>query len=1382
MLSAWLRKKRFPSSARIDFEAQLDRELDAVNSARDCVKKALIQGARAKARGKFKDEPGSPRGTVNGGDASTGNKFGGKKAGEELEKQEKILQDKETDKDEKQSRTAYDRARDSNLLGLAFSGGGIRSATFNLGVIQRLAKLRLLHRVDYLSTVSGGGYIGGWLSTWVHRHQDGILGVEDCLGDGKRCGEGSSRLPEPRQVRWLREFSNYLTPRVGAFSTDTLSGVATYLRNLLLNQTMLVAFGASLLILPWLMVALLPHFSKGWIEGGLALAAALLLAGSMLAGYETLRADLGLNDNDITEKVKLEERKKAAAAIRLAKRRYRILFICFAAAAVFAGVLITYNPSTLGAWWSASFGGAYGVGTLAGWLLGWRLGVRRQNDSNRDVHARKLKIFFPWGALFAALGLGVMLYLWARLVGDSSGPFASALPAIFLGPLVVLGIILFTITLHLGLAGRRVRESGRELWSTHGAHQMRFGVIWAAFAGASLFGPLSLMLVSNWIAALGGATWILTTIAGVVAGSGSTTGGRGGSKISELAARIAPYVFVVGVLLIVSYGVYRAMWWQWSVETVSPRDAICQPVPGHPVYEINLKAESGVTEGRLYEPEPAAFECLPCYLAESASLARGHWSELVGVTLGLLAIALLLSWRVDINVFGFHMFYRNRIERCYMGASNLTRRPHPLTGLDPTDAPKLMDLVLAMGGDGCSETELPAQPPSSTTTGIAIRAKELVHGLAGYILGKRNTVTPITPLPAERLRSVQRPFPIINTALNITSSRNLAWQERKAASFTFTPMHCGYEIQEPDGKTLPCFRPTADYVRDDDGWISLGVPITISGAAASPNAGYHTSAATAFLMTVFNVRLGWWLQNPRYEDRWRRAGPKLALPLFIQELFGMTTDQSDYVYLSDGGHFENLGIYELVRRRCRYIIASDAGCDPKCSFEDLGNAVRKVQIDLGIDIDIDPRAIRPDPSTGRSRFHCAVGRIHYERVDKGAPPGFLLYVKCSLASDAPADILQYAADHPDFPHETTADQWYSESQFESYRKLGDHVAGSVLADAVGEQRALESDCEADLEELFTALSERWYPPSAEVRASFSKYGEAVEAIFERIRGDESLRFLDQQIYPEWLHLTDPRRALQRAPIPQMLPENAWEIRAGFYLCNSLLQLMERVYHDLNLEEQHGHPDNRGWMNLFRHWSWAGMLRVTWAISASMYGARFQRFCRRRLDLEVGTVCCGDLVLLTDRNGKGELNFDNTGLNFLEAKHVSLIMKNCFPDRENSLSVAQLSLRVISPFKKDEEEAFAFPFAFALIDARAGERELIYYRVRDHLREIGLGRKGLAVLLDDNKAEKVTELDKTKQESLSTVIREADYPALQRLWTSVVVAKEERGRGGLERGV
>ena len=199
----------------------------------------------------------------------------------------------------------------------------------------------------------------------------------------------------------------------------------------------------------------------------------------------------------------------------------------------------------------------------------------------------------------------------------------------------------------------------------------------------------------------------------------------------------------------------------------------------------------------------------------------------------------------------------------------------------------------------------------------------------------------------------------------------------------------------------------------------------------------------AFLLTVFNVRLGWWLQNPARPDKWSKPGPKFAGALLLKELLAFTDEQSSYVYLSDGGHFDNLGLYELVRRGCRYIIASDAGMDPKFQFEDLGNAIRKCQIDLGVRIEIGVEGIRPD-AAGKSLFHCAVGLIHYESSPMGGETGYLLYIKPSMNGNEPTDVAQYQAAHPEFPHQPTSDQWFDESQFESYRRLGRHIGQTVL--------------------------------------------------------------------------------------------------------------------------------------------------------------------------------------------------------------------------------------------------------------------------------------------------------------------------------------------------
>jgi hypothetical protein len=210
--------------------------------------------------------------------------------------------------------------------------------------------------------------------------------------------------------------------------------------------------------------------------------------------------------------------------------------------------------------------------------------------------------------------------------------------------------------------------------------------------------------------------------------------------------------------------------------------------------------------------------------------------------------------------------------------------------------------------------------------------------------------------------------------------------------------------------------------------------------------GYNSSSLLELVMTLFNARLGWWLGNPRREQ-WRLRGPRFGVRSFIDEAFGLTNDTNTWVYLSDGGHFENLGLYEMVLRRCKVIIVSDAGADPTYVYQDLGNAVRKIRIDMGIAIEF--RRPMPMSPTGKataefSGHHAAIADIRYNACD-GAEDGILVYIKPSLSGDEPADVHHYAARNSEFPHQTTADQFFNESQFESYRRLGVHVVERIRA-------------------------------------------------------------------------------------------------------------------------------------------------------------------------------------------------------------------------------------------------------------------------------------------------------------------------------------------------
>jgi hypothetical protein len=351
---------------------------------------------------------------------------------------------------------------------------------------------------------------------------------------------------------------------------------------------------------------------------------------------------------------------------------------------------------------------------------------------------------------------------------------------------------------------------------------------------------------------------------------------------------------------------------------------------------------------------------------------------------------------VDVNEFSMHHFYRNRLIRTYLGASNL-RNPNRLTGFDAED-----DLLLASLRPEC---EPGVRKRGATYTG---------------------------------------PYPIFNAALNLVHGDRLSRQERKAASFIFSPRFCGYH-HTSDGvaKSIPPlrdagYRPTAAYAYPDGG-VHLGTAMTISGAATSPNAGRYTSTPLAFLLTVFNVRLGWWMGNPRHDVTWRRSGPSNGLGYFVTELFGTADDRRKHVYLSDGSHFENLGIYELVRRRCSVIIACDAEEDPHFKFEGLGDAIRKCFIDFGVRIKIDLKALRPDREN-LTPVHWVTGDIHYPDDSIGR----LIYIKTSMTGDEPADIRAYRAQHDCFPHQSTAEQFFGEAQFESYHRLGLHIGKEVF--------------------------------------------------------------------------------------------------------------------------------------------------------------------------------------------------------------------------------------------------------------------------------------------------------------------------------------------------
>ena len=353
--------------------------------------------------------------------------------------------------------------------------------------------------------------------------------------------------------------------------------------------------------------------------------------------------------------------------------------------------------------------------------------------------------------------------------------------------------------------------------------------------------------------------------------------------------------------------------------------------------------------------------------------------------IALTSLAFAASWCVNVNRFSLHALYRNRLVRAFLGSARReatpARTPDPFSRFDPDDNLRMEKTLPAPGPDGV------------------------------------------------------RLFHVVNMALNVVATDNLAWQERKAEAFTVTALHAGNDKVG--------YRPTKLF-GDPNGGITLGTAMAISGAAVSPNSGYHSSPLVGMLLTLFNLRLGWWLGNPK-GAAFNRDGPKPGLWPALVELAGQTNDHGKWIYVSDGGHFENLGLYEMINRGCLRIVVSDAGCDPGSAFEDLGNAVRKIYIDMGVSIDFETLDIPARSNPPEPGFYCAIGKIRYPDRREG----WLLYIKPGYRGVEPAHVRSYANANQTFPHESTAEQWFTESQFEAYRALGAFITELVCTGGRG---------------------------------------------------------------------------------------------------------------------------------------------------------------------------------------------------------------------------------------------------------------------------------------------------------------------------------------------
>ena len=850
----------------------------------------------------------------------------------------------------------------ANLSALCFSGGGIRSATFCLGVVQSLARAGLLDKFDYLSTVSGGGYVGGWLAAWTHWNKDGLLGV---VSELSKTSE-SKLEPEPDPVFYLRNFSNYLTPQTGLLSADTWTLVAIYLSNLLLNWTVMLPLLMALLAVPYLVLSamrqpasVLPptNLPARWVCLGLA---ALSLA--MPLFYEAMTRPSREKRIELTARPWLHRRGQGSFAIYFLAP---LMVTGFLLSEYALHVHLSKGGAVRPPWDFMAYGGGAAI-------VAW------------TCYAIVLRGMFLWDLLAMLVSgvLGGFLLFIVMLHTPLTTLFQRSLDYfICFAPPTVLIVVLIAGTIFAGLATFWTDDEDREYWGRMGAWVLIASLGWAALGAIALFGPVALIAALTDSRGQIGLTRTLvaslpTIITSLLGWSGLTEArpdDKSPSATSAVLTRALPIVGALAIVIILS-ALALAM-----VDATSWMTALMTTLMGH-----------------KYHP------------ALGPMIAKNEfsgWAVLFAmISLGL--VGLLMSFFIDVNKYSLHAMYRNRLIRAYLGASRGKgqRNPHPFTGFDPDDNIPMSALL------------------------------------------KKDPANP------------HRLMPFVNITLNLVEpiSNRLAWQERKAESFTVTPLHAGSfrvgyrRAAEYGSKKRPTF--LWNKKGEVETGITLGTATAISGAAVSPNMGYNSSPIVEIILSLLNLRLGWWLGNPgpAGNKTYMRAQPTFGVKYFADEAFGRTSDEEPYVYLSDGGHFENLGLYEMVLRRCHTIVVIDADADPGYTFDNLGNAIRKIRIDLGIAIDFPSFPTLAKLAESGQTAYCAVGKIHYDSQDKDAKDGDLIYVKPTIRGDEPADVVSYERKHRDFPHESTGDQWFTESQFESYRQLGAVEIERIIAGNIAE--------------------------------------------------------------------------------------------------------------------------------------------------------------------------------------------------------------------------------------------------------------------------------------------------------------------------------------------
>jgi hypothetical protein len=862
------------------------------------------------------------------------------------------------------------------LAGLALSGGGIRSATFCLGVLQALARKGVLPKFDFLSTISGGGYIGSFLGSMFTRHD---------------ATEVTSKLTDPQspELSYLRENGRYLSPNGGG---GGLLIAAVYLRN-------------------WAGL----HFTFGSFV-------LFVFLCFNLVRFVLLDGKLKPLEDELL--------KRSISTLWWSPWLLLPMVVAF----------LWIIPAAW-AYWNSQFAfgmkrrwqgvstviGSLFVAVFAGWIL-YTAGAPLPAPIDQYFNRPEVRY---WGGLAVVVTFIICMVMWigaaigaTRKNQPTPNTSADAISLIrtahvrnVLSNWLRLGITVAAVTAGLGL----IDSFGQTLYALmrQDSEQPWFKLV---LAGTGLAGTMALVFKFK----------------GIV---GLLTGGGGESKWTlplKTVANAAGYILLLVTLI----------FWCWVGHAIAYAGGTPQKgLPGSLLLKQSFPPQPSVTltEEMLIRVQPLGSVSQEVYDPDLWKTEKPNKKVLVFWFCLMLIVSSSAGWSSQfLNLSALQTFYGARIRRAYLGAAN----------------PKRHESFSIERNDGADDMPFSSYKPWEKGG----------------------------------------PLHLIGTTLNETVSgrSQVVDMDRKGLGLSVGPagMIGGIEHAalwlEPDSKSVqriaikPLQTPHGDYHMFDADHpdrkknqvveaMSLANWVSVSGAAFSTGMGANTRSGLAVLLAFFNIRLGyfwdsyidpWWRKQAlsrtswlQWMWEWMSTNCPVHSHLFFETFGRFHGPNRRLWYLSDGGHFENTGCYELIRRRVPFILCCDCGADPQYTTEDMANLVRKARIDFQAEVTFadedtikklgltpgqdSPAVIGTLEQLKASKAHATLAFVRYDGGEKDET--CILFIKPTVTGDEPLDIQHYNTTHKDFPQETTLDQFFDEAQWESYRKLGEHIGEKVMA-------------------------------------------------------------------------------------------------------------------------------------------------------------------------------------------------------------------------------------------------------------------------------------------------------------------------------------------------